>query len=1159
MFLNEQKVTTLSEAAKLADEFILTHKNVFVSSSRLERPFISRPMRPDSGRNPLEKARQPAPPPPREARDCFYCHRKGHVIADCITLKRRQQQSNAPPLKGMGLVNRVSLPRVAPTEIKTDTSQHEGIDPCFQPFILEGSVSVTGCPQDQRSITILRDTGGSQSIICAGILPLSSRSSCRSSAVVQGVGMSFISAPLHQVYIESALVSGLFKVAVLPALPIKGVDFILGNDLAKGKVMPVPEVVDIPDLGSDSDPAEQLDFFPACVVTRAQTKKYGLDLSETFLSSERSPEVETRPESGPEVDTMVSPSMPGAIRLPATRKEFIAAQQGDVTLTNCHSSVVGQGEEKGKKVAYFLDEGLLMRCWMSDPSKDGDWGAKYQVVVPAPYRLQVLSLAHDHLWSGHMGVTKTYDRVLRHFFWPRLKSDVREYCRSCHVCQITGKPNQGISPAPLCPIPVMGEPFERVIVDCVGPLPKTKSGNQFLLTVMCASTRFPEAIPLRKITAPVVSKALVKMFTVFGLPKVVQTDQGTNFKSRVFAQVLTTLGVKHITSSPYHPESQGALERFHQTLKSMLKKCCSDSQKDWDDGVPFVLFASREVVQESLGFSPAELVFGHEVRGPLKLLKEHLISPRKEAQGIPEYVAKLRARLQLACSLAKDALTSSQVKMKQRHDRKAVIHSFQPGDKVLILTPTSGSSLSAKFSGPYVVEKKVSETNYVIHTPDRRRRNRVCHVNMIKRHHTREENGAVNAQEVISPVAVLSGVSSFNDNDNNDGLVMRNATPQGARLLNSEMLCNLSQCLSHLPDDQQEDIQMLIEDFPCLFNDVPSQTTVIAHDIVLTNPKPIKQHAYRASPTKREVMEKEVDYLVKNGFAVQSSSAWSSPCLLELKSDGTPRFCTDFRKVNSVTVPDAHPLPLIDDCIDEIGPANYVSKLDMLKGYWQVPLTQRASEISAFVTPDKFLQYTVMPFGLCNAPATFQRLVNKVLGDVSNCKAYLDDIVVYSNDWVGHIATLREVFKRLSAASLTLNLAKCEFGKGHHPLSWSAGRSGSGVSHRCEGHCHCCRSCANQPSRAPPFPWHGWVLSPVLQEFLLSGGTIDCSKLVPRNPLSGLVGANSPLITLKAYFVVTLFSLPQISHCHLSLRLMRVPLGLERYSYRRMPMASTIL
>lgn len=133
-----------------------------------------------------------------------------------------------------------------------------------------------------------------------------------------------------------------------------------------------------------------------------------------------------------------------------------------------------------------------------------------------------------------------------------------------------------------------------------------------------------------------VNKALVKFFTMFGLPKVVQTDQGTNFTSRVLSQVLKTLGIKHVTSSPYRPESQGALERFHQTMNSMLRKHCLESQKDWDDAVPFVLFAAREAVQESLGFSPAELVFGHDVCGPLKLLKEQLLFPEgRKTHSIP--------------------------------------------------------------------------------------------------------------------------------------------------------------------------------------------------------------------------------------------------------------------------------------------------------------------------------------------------------------------------------------------------------------------------------------------------------------------------------------------------------------------------------------------
>lgn len=202
------------------------------------------------------------------------------------------------------------------------------------------------------------------------------------------------------------------------------------------------------------------------------------------------------------------------------------------------------------------------------------------------------------------------------------------------MCHVVGKPNQGIPPALLHPIPVVGESFEQILLDCVG-----RSGNQYLLTIMCAATRFPEAVPLRTITSKVVSKALIKFFTLFGLPKTVQTDQGTNFMSRVFSQVLQQLLVQHCTSSAYHPESQGALERFHQTLKTMLQAYCEEYKKDWGEGVHLLLFAAREVTQESLGFSPAELVFGHTVQGPLKLLQEKWSPDHPQATNLLDFVS----------------------------------------------------------------------------------------------------------------------------------------------------------------------------------------------------------------------------------------------------------------------------------------------------------------------------------------------------------------------------------------------------------------------------------------------------------------------------------------------------------------------------------------
>ena len=269
------------------------------------------------------------------------------------------------------------------------------------------------------------------------------------------------------------------------------------------------------------------------------------------------------------------------------------------------------------------------------------WAVKHQIVVPSSYRPHILSLAHDTPMSGHLGINKTYQRILEHFYWPNLRKDVVEFCRSCHTCQVVGKPNQTLPKAPLQPIPAFEEPFSRVIIDCVGPLPKTKSGNQYLLTVMCASTRFPEAIPLRNISAKTIVKALIKFFTLVGLPKSIQSDQDSNFMSGLFQQVMDELGIKQYRSSAYHPESQGELERFHQTLKNMIRSYCFDTNRDWDEGVHLLLFAVRESVQESLGFSPFELVFGHSVRGPLKLFKEKLLSHDDVSLNLLQYPASM--------------------------------------------------------------------------------------------------------------------------------------------------------------------------------------------------------------------------------------------------------------------------------------------------------------------------------------------------------------------------------------------------------------------------------------------------------------------------------------------------------------------------------------
>ncbi|XP_066953397.1 uncharacterized protein [Macrobrachium rosenbergii] len=206
-----------------------------------------------------------------------------------------------------------------------------------------------------------------------------------------------------------------------------------------------------------------------------------------------------------------------------------------------------------------------------------------------------------------------------------MKNDVKAFVQCCHICQIAGKPNEVIPPAPLKTIAIPHEPFSKVVIDCVGPLPKTRKGNQYLLTVMCPTTRFPIAIPLPNISAKKIIESLIKIFTVLGFPKELQCDRGTNFKSDVFQSVLKELNIKQSFSSAYHPQSQGVLERAHQTMKSLLGKYALESAKDWDENLDLLMFVIRSVPNESIGVSPFEMLFGRKARDVLRVVKENLI------------------------------------------------------------------------------------------------------------------------------------------------------------------------------------------------------------------------------------------------------------------------------------------------------------------------------------------------------------------------------------------------------------------------------------------------------------------------------------------------------------------------------------------------------
>ncbi|XP_072171978.1 uncharacterized protein [Diadema setosum] len=344
-------------------------------------------------------------------------------------------------------------------------------------------------------------------------------------------------------------------------------------------------------------------------------------------------------------------------------------------------------------------------------------------------------------------------------------------------------------------------------------------------------------------------------------------------------ELMYQLGIQQIKSSAYHPQSQGALERYHQTLKTMLKVYCQDNPRDWDKGIPFLLFAAREVPNESTGFSPFELVFGHEPRGPLKVVKEQLLSDEEEKDSNAlDYISMFRERLVRANEVAREHVKSSQRTMKERFDRKAKSRVFEVADKVLVLLPLSGDALKAKFSGPYVVERKLGKETYVVSMPDRRKSKRVCHVNMLKIYHERVEDvGAVVSESVVH--SAEKSAEEF-EPDAPDSQSVSFKSGMIPRVENSKALENPELLLSLLSDSERQDVIDIFQEFPEVCSDKLGCAKDTVHTVDVGDNAPIKQHPYRIHPAKRAQVDREIDFMLANGIIEPSNSNWSSPVVL---------------------------------------------------------------------------------------------------------------------------------------------------------------------------------------------------------------------------------------------------------------------------------------
>ena len=207
-----------------------------------------------------------------------------------------------------------------------------------------------------------------------------------------------------------------------------------------------------------------------------------------------------------------------------------------------------------------------------------------------------------------------------------------------------------------------------------------------------------------------------------------------------------------------------------------------------------------------------------------------------------------------------------------------------------------------------------------------------------------------------------------------------------------------------------------------------SSTTRLLHHSIKTGDVVTSSKPYRLSPAQKEIVKEEIDKMLELGIIRKSTSNYSSPVVLVPKPDGSWRFCIDYRKLNKLTKSDSYPLPNIQDCLSRMQGAKYFAKFDLAAGYWQIPMAEEDIEKTAFITPFGLFDFLVMPFGLKTAPATFQRMMDRLLANIDKVVVYLDDVLVYGDTIEEVIRISSEVFDKLNDANLKLRAKKCFIG-----------------------------------------------------------------------------------------------------------------------------------
>ena len=634
---------------------------------------------------------------------------------------------------------------------------------------------------------------------------------------------------------------------------------------------------------------------------------------------------------------------------------------------------------------FVWEKGLLLREVMTQVLEKG-----LVVALPKSFRRKVMEIAHDRM--QHMGARRVTKLVKQRFAWPGAGRDIAEFCRACPVCQKCEKRKS--KKAVMVERPVLSEPFEVIAIDLVGPFKTGKGGCTHLLTAICMATRWPEAIPLRSTTARAVATGLLDIFSRVGIPLQILSDQGAQFTGKVMQHLCEALSIDQIKSTPYHPEGNGVVERMHGPLCAMLTKAAREGH-DWVGQVPFALFALRAAPNRDTGFSPFELVYGRRVRTPLDVLYQGWTQEEFEEMNCTEWAEWLVTKLDCWHDVMRGKEVEASKDRKEQFDKGAVCRELEVGDQVLIRKPGLTPKLEESWQGPYPVVEKLNRVNYRVETS--KGRAVVLHINNLKKYHERE-------LEILR----LSVVAEDFEEDEAKGVKL-----QG--------MC------------QEFDLgkwKEMEKEFEDVFTDVPGRTGVCQLKIETGEAKPIASGPHRVPDRLKEGVRMEVAKLVEMGVIEESTSPWTSPIVPVPKEDGSIRLCVDYRRLNGVSQPDPYYMATLEEILERVGSSGCISKLDLSKGFYQIEVEAESIAKTAFITPFGKYQFLRMPFGLCNAPSIFQRVMECVLrGCYSFSAPYIDDIVVFSQDGETHLSDLREVLLALRRNGLTAKLGKCAFGK----------------------------------------------------------------------------------------------------------------------------------